>query len=1046
MSSPDVYLFPVTFSQQQLWYLNELDPDSTAYNIPLAFELEGVLDRSALERALVSVIARHDALRTSFRVVDGQVRQLVHAHQDVALHGLDLSHETDAVRQTRLRERKHAFARHHFDLAVSPLLAAELVKLDATQHVLLFCLHHIVVDHVSVLQIGRELTDAYAEIRRGQTPSATVGLQYPDYAVWQREHLTDDVLRDKLAYWSGVLAGKSQTLALPTDRVRPELQSFKGQELPIAFSEETSAGLRAYAQEHKLSAFVVMLSALGVLLQRYTGNRDIIVGCPFANRTSEELQDVVGLFMNLLPILVEVDPTTRFEQLAADVRRKVMRAQGLQDTPFEKIVQAVGVPRSAARNPLIQVWLTLQDGPLSLSLEGLVVKSEALHNGGAKLDLSFWFWDDGRVLRGLVEYNSDLFDPSTVGRFVEHLEQIVREVTLVKRSSISDIDLLTPAEREQSRRWNSTATDDVLPNLHDAFFRVAAADPQRVVLVTDRASITAGQLAEHADRIAAGLERNGVRAGQFVGVCLQRTEALVAALLGVQRLGAVHLPLDPTLPAERLAYMLEDSDTKVVLSEASTRRVLPTSGVEVLSVEVLGEERGAFRPGDIAGDQPAYLMYTSGSTGRPKGVLVPRRAVGNFLSAMLVRPGFEPSDVLLAVTTYAFDISVLELFLPLSVGATLRIADKSLSEDADALQACIRDEGITVLQATPSTWRLLRANGWEGARRLKALVGGEALSPELARWLVPRVRELWNMYGPTETTVWSTCQRIDDSNCDACPIGSPIANTTVRILDESLREQPAGIAGELVIGGLGLAAGYLNRPELTAERFALLASGERIYRTGDRAVLQPDGRLLHLGRSDEQVKIRGFRVELGEIEAVLSKAPDTDTVIVKDWRVSDSDHRLVAYCSSRSGAPLQAMSLRKHARGFLPAYMVPQHFVHVERFALNASGKIDRRALGPPSIQGVGTLAPESAPRNDAERYVAALWSELIGASVSSRTVNFFEAGGHSLLAIQAISRIKAERGVVLRPRDLMLENLAAIAHMLCGDADGRASGTSTRG
>jgi amino acid adenylation domain-containing protein len=1046
MSASDVYLFPVSFSQQQLWYLNELDPDSTAYNIPLAFELEGALDRSALERALVSVVARHDALRTSFRVVDGQVRQWVHADQDIALPSLDLSHESDAVRQARLQERKHAFARYRFDLAVSPLLVVELVKLDATRHVLLFCIHHIVVDHVSVLQIGRELSDGYAEIRRGQTPSATAGLQYPDYAVWQREHLTDDVLRDKLAYWSEVLGGKSQTLALPTDRARPELQSFKGHELPIVFSEEVSAGLRAYAQEHKLSAFVVMLAALGVLLQRYTGRRDIIVGCPFANRTSEELQDVVGLFMNLLPILVEVDPSSRFEHLAADVRRNVMRAQGLQDTPFEKIVQAVGVPRSAARNPLIQVWLTLQDGPLSLSFDGLVVKSEALHNGGAKLDLSFWFWDDGRVLRGLVEYNSDLFDPSTVARLAGHLEQIVREVTLAKRSSISDIELLTLAEREQSRRWNSTATEDVLPNLHDAFFRIAEADPQRVVLLTGSASITAGQLAEHADRIAAGLARNGVRAGQFVGVCLQRTEALVAALLGIQRLGAVHLPLDPSLPTERLAYMLEDSGTTVVLSEASTGRVLPSSGALVLPVEVLGEERGAFRPGEVDGDQPAYLMYTSGSTGRPKGVLVPRRAVGNFLSAMRVRPGFEPSDVLLAVTTYAFDISVLELFLPLSVGAKLRIADRSLSEDAEALQACIRDEGITVLQATPSTWRLLRANGWEGAPHLKALVGGEALSPELARWLVPRVRELWNMYGPTETTVWSTCERIDDSNSDVCPIGSPIANTTVRIVDESLREQPPGIAGELVIGGQGLAVGYLDRPELSAERFVLLASGERIYRTGDRAVLHPDGRLRHLGRSDEQVQIRGYRVELGEIEAVLSKAPDAETVIVKDWRVSDADHRLVAYCTSRSGAPLQAMSLRKHARGFLPAYMIPQHFVHVERFAVNASGKIDRRALGPPSVQSVGTLSPENAPRDGTERYVAAIWSELIGAPVLSRTVNFFEAGGHSLLAIQAISRIRAERGLALRPRDLMLENLAAIAHMLSGDSVGSTSETSSRG
>lgn len=1034
MSATDVYLFPVTFSQQQLWYLDQLDPDSTAYNIALAFELEGELDRAALERALATVIARHDALRTSFRVVDGQVWQRVQSQQGIALPGLDLSDQTDAARQVRLQDRKHAFARHRFDLAISPLVAAELVKLGATRHVFLFCIHHIVVDHASVLQIGRELTQVYGALRRGEPPSEVTGLQYPDYAVWQREQLTDDTLRDRLAYWTEALGGRAQTLDLPTDRARPELQSFKGDELAVGFSEAVSAGLRTYAQEHKLSTFVVLLSALGVLLHRYTGHRDIIVGCPFANRAAEELQDVVGLFMNLLPILVSVDPQADFEQLAAEVRRRVVRAQGLQDTPFEKIVQAVGVSRSAAQNPLIQVWFTFQDGPLALSFDGLAVESEALHNGGAKLDLSFWFWDDGPAIRGLVEYNTDLFDSASVRRLAAHLEQVVGELTLVRRSPISDVELLTPAERERSIRWNDTAAQPVLPDMHRAFFRIAHTDPRRVVLVTADASITAGQLAARADRIAAGLARRGVRSGQIVGVCLQRTDALVATLLGVQRLGAAYLPLDPTLPAERLAFMLDDSGAALVLSEASTRAVLPASGVTVLSLDELDEpdaDPAGFLPPDAAPDQLAYLMYTSGSTGRPKGVLVQRRAVGNFLSAMRQRPGLAPGDVLLAVTTYAFDISVLELFLPLSVGATLRLADRSLSEDADALQACIRDEGVTVLQATPATWRLLRENGWDGDRRLKALVGGEALSPELARWLVPRVRELWNMYGPTETTVWSTCVRIDDTNCDDPPIGSPIANTTVRIVDDALCELPPGIPGELVIGGLGLSAGYLDRPELTAARFARLASGEPIFRTGDRAVLRQDGQLRHLGRNDQQVQIRGYRVELGEIESVLVQAPDADTVIVRDWRVNDADHRLVAYCTSRSGAPLQAMTLRRHARRFLPAYMIPHHFVHLDRFPVNASGKIDRRALPAPSLHGLDAQGPASGLRNEAEQYVAAVWATLIGVPVVSRSANFFEAGGHSLLAIQAISRIRAERGVALTPRDFMLENLAAIAALI---------------
>jgi amino acid adenylation domain-containing protein len=1032
MSSSEVFAFPVTFSQQQLWYLHELAPESTAYNIPLAFETHGALDLAALDKAFAALVRRHDALRTSFGVVDEHVKQIVLSHVDFVLPVIDLSDEDEAVRKSRLAELKSSCARHRFDLAKAPLLFAQVVKLGAARHVLLLCIHHIVVDHLSVLQLGRELSELYSACRAGVVPQADGDrLQYPDYAVWQRELMTEEVIAKKLDYWVEALSGKTLALDLPTDRPRPRVQTFNGRELSVSFPEDLSAALRAYAQEQKLSVFVVMLTAFTVLLQKYTGHSDIIVGCPFANRQSEELHEVVGLFMNLLPIAVSVDSAHSFTTLAHEVRRQVMRAQGLQDTPFEKIVQAVSPTRDAAQNPVVQVWFTFQEAPLTLRIEDLEVASEPLHNGGAKLDLSLWFWDGGDAIQGLIEYNTDLFDAATVQRMAAHLRQIVRQVVFDGVASVGAVDLLTAEERARMLEWNATTNEAVLPDMHGAFFRLAAAEPHRVVLETRAGERTAGELAGRADAIAASLRSRGVRRGEIVGVCLERGESLLAALLAVLRCGGAYLPLDPTLPSERIAFMLEDSGARVVIAEAGTRGVLPPSREAPLLVEEVQLDPEA-PPFEAVVPEPAdtaYLMYTSGSTGRPKGVLVPHRAVGNFLAAMKACPGIDRADTMLAATTYAFDISVLELFLPLTVGAKVWIADRATSEDGEALKNCLEQRAITVLQATPSTWRLLRASGWGGAPKLKALIGGEALSPELAMWLVPRVRELWNMYGPTETTIWSTCARIDELGAAVCPIGKPIFNTTAWIVDESLRELPPGVQGELVIGGLGLSSGYLNRPELTAERFTRLpATGDAIYRTGDRAMWRSDGNLQHLGRNDHQVKIRGYRIELGEIESVLSKLPEADTVVVKDWRFSDADHRLVAYYTTRSGGPLEAMTLRKQARSFMPAYMVPQHFVHLAQFPLNASGKIDRRALLPPTAVSAGGGVADDQPQSEAEKYVAELWRELIGISYVSRGANFFDSGGHSLLAIQAISRMREERGVIISPRTLVLENLAEIA------------------
>lgn len=1042
----EVYQFPASFGQEQLWYLHEIAPGSSAYNIPFAFELAGQLDEAALERAFVALIERHDALRTGFMEANELLQQIVRTNVPFSLQTVDISSGTRVQRDLELRTLKQMCARHRFDLSQAPLLFVRLVRVDANHHVLLFCIHHIVVDHLSVLQLGNELGQLYGAFRfdgdaagtgaGGPVPGGGERLQFPDFVVWQREQMTDQVLAEKLQHWNSLLGDRPRSLELPTDRPRPALQTFAGAEFPVRLPPDLSSAVRNLAQEEKQSPFVLMLSALNVVLNKYTGQGQLIVGCPMANRQCEELNDVVGLFMNVLPVCIDVDEASGFDQLAQHVRRQVARSMALQDTPFERIVRAGEGIHSAARNPLVQVWFTFQDAPLELALPGLVVESEALHNGGAKLDLSLWFWDDGHCIQGLIEYNTDLFDRNTVQRFMQHLTQVLLQVTDVPRMNVSEVSLLTEHERQMAQsQCARTYRADVLPTMHEAFFLRAAAQPEWPVLTTGTGTISAGRLVARADAISSQLQRQGVLPGDVVGVCLERGAALLPALLGVLRCGAAYLPLDPALPVERIAYMLEDSRARVVIAEQATREALPPTGLRIVMADMvpLLAPSDRFLPHAPGPEDLAYLMYTSGSTGRPKGVRIPHGAVGNFLSAMHERPGIGEDDVLLAVTIYAFDISVLELFLPLAFGARVLVADRVAVADGEALQRLIDAGGVTMLQATPSTWRLLRAAGWEGKAGLKALVGGESLPPELAHWLVPRVGALWNMYGPTECTVWSSCAQIDDGNCSQCPVGLPVANTSIHIVDDNLRLLPLGIPGELVIGGRGLSMGYLNRAELTKERFVRLPeTGEEVYRTGDRAVWR-DGQLQHLGRNDDQVKVRGFRIELGEIEAVLAKLPELESVAARTWAVGDDDHRIAAYYCSRSGDCIPDVVLREHARSFLPSYMLPQNFVHLPGIPLLPNGKIDRNALpvpiGKPESAFVPSAESQMAPH---ERLLLDVCRELIGSDAIALDDNFFDAGGHSLLALTMVSRIEARTGSRLPVLKIARSSLRALAAEIC--------------
>jgi amino acid adenylation domain-containing protein len=1039
--SRELFVFPTTYSQRQLWYLQAAKPDSSAYNIPLAFELRGQLDGAALSAALQALAARHDILRTCFRQREDRIEQVVDSAVSIELEVLGCDALAESERAAAVATEKLRIARHVFDLSQPPLVIARLLVLGPQRHVLLLCLHHILVDHWSVLQFGRELEALYSALRRGGDAGLSEPeLQYPDYAVWQQEALDAEALQARLPAFVEALRDYPRVLDVFTDHPRPTQQSFVGSEVRLAFDAELSAGLRAYAQQRQQTLFTVLLAGVGLLLRGLCGHDRLIVGCPFANRGAEELEQVMGLFMNLLPVGIEVDPERGFDALVAEVRRRVMRVQGLQDTPFEKLVQALGVHRDPARNPLVQTWFTFQDAPMALRLDGLEVESEALPNGGSKLDLSWWFWDDGERLQGLIEYDSALFEAGTMERYGQRLQALLRQAIAQPQAPVGGFSLVAAEEREAlqaastapapRRDWRSP---------HAPFFSRAQRDPQRIVLRAADGELDAGTLAARADAIAAALRERGIGRGDVVALCCPRDSRLVASLLGVLRAGAAYLPIDPDLPDERIAYLLEDAGAQIAIATPELTAHFATLAVEVLDPAVLRAAPPEFEP---AAEDPAalaYLIYTSGSTGRPKGVRIPCGAVGNFLASMVEQPGLGEDDRLLALTTCAFDIAVLEIFGALASGALLVLGDRQLLENPVDLIHRIESESISVLQATPATWRLLRAAGWEGSSRLRALCGGEPLGTGLAAWLLPRVAELWNLYGPTESTVWSSLQRIGEDQLRHCPIGLPIASTGLHVLDAQRRVLPAGVIGELAITGAGLAEGYHRREALTAERFFTLPeSGERAYLTGDRVLREPCGRLRHLGRADHQLKIRGFRIEPGEIEACLCALPGIGAAVVGEWRIDESDQRLVAWVAVEPGAEPEIANLRRELGRSLPAYMLPQHVVALSALPRLPNGKLDRAALPWPSDAAAPGAAqtPIRAASVDegldaSSLQVLEIARELLGSDAVELSDNFFDAGGHSMLALQFAARLEQASGLRLPLLSIAQGSLGLLAEEL---------------
>jgi amino acid adenylation domain-containing protein len=1025
---------PLSFSQQRLWFLQRLEPESPFYNIAAEVRLTGELDVPVLGRALAEVARRHEVLRGAFVEREHGPRVRVAPPRPVGMPVVDLSALPPAEADRLAGDLILAEARRGFDLTAGLLLRVLLLKVGSREHRVVLTIHHVASDGWSIGVLVQEVGTLYAAFRRGgRSPLPELPFQYADFAAWQRGWLQGEVLEKELAHWRAKLEGVAPVLELPLDRPRPEHRSDRGATRTVVLPVELAQSVERLSRGEGVSLFMTLLAAFAALLGRYSGRRDPVIGYPVANRDRSDIERMIGLFLNTLVLRVDLAGDPAFRALLGRVRDEVLEAQSHAQLPFERLVEELRLERSLSHNPLFQVLFVLQNTPASaLEIPGLAVESAIVDLEVSLFDLSFRFEKAGDTLLGRLEYSRDLFEATTIERLAGHYTRLLAGAVADPGAPLSELPLLSEADLHQMvREWSDSGragAEVCLPQLWEA---QAGRTPQAPALTVGEETLSYAELDRRATRLARRLRRMGVGPESRVGILLERSAELVVALLGTLKAGGAYVPLDPALPAERLAWILGDTGVAVLLTEekpAASLAVPPACRVLNLDVErqsLAAESAAPLAPWAVP-DDLAYVIHTSGSTGRPKGVMVTHRALVNFLTSMRERPGLTAADTLLAVTTLSFDIAALEIFLPLVVGARVVLASAGGAVDGTVLASLVARSGATALQATPATWRMLLDNGASALAPLQGMCGGEALAPGRAAELAARTRSFWNLYGPTETTVWSTVQSITPvTGGRTVPIGRPIANTRVLLLDDDGQPVPLGATGHLHIGGLGLARGYLCQPELTAERWVPdpwpVAPGDRLYRTGDLARFLTDGTLEYLGRGDQQVKLRGFRIELGEIEAVIREHPGVSeaAVVFLDGAGDLAEGCLVAYVVGRDAGAPAAAELRAFLRGRLPFYMLPAFFAALPRLPLTPGGKVDRKRLvaqGRPERDTKRGRAPETP----AEKLLAPLFAEILKLEAAGVDANFFDLGGHSLLATQLISRLRQKLGVEVPLRVLL--------------------------
>jgi amino acid adenylation domain-containing protein len=1010
----DGYLAP-SFSQQRLWFLEQFDQDSTAYNIPCWLRFRGVLDVDALNRSFQEVIRRHEVLRTSLINVEGAPKGLVRSASEWNMEVRSLLETPVALREEEVKRIASAEAQRRFDLSSGALVRACLVALGPQDHALIVTIHHIAADGWSLGVLTAELTELYEAFRKGQaSPLPDLSIQYADYAHWHRRHVENGVFQSEISYWRKQLRAPLAVMDLPTDRPRPAAMRFEGAIHRQILGADVQESVRTFAIAGRTTPFVVLLSAFEILLFRYSSQTDVIVGTATAGRSGTELEKLIGLFINNLVLRTDLSGNPTGTDVISRVRDTVLSAFAHENAPLDHLVDVLHPQRELNRTPLFQVMFILQNFSAARpELPGLTLEPLEFDPGTSRYDLTIEASEDEHHrLRLLWQYNTDLFDASTIERMEQNYLQVLERLMAQPQLPISDLPIVSAAERRQLLApVERIAYPEVC--VHEWFAQQAARTPDAVAVVCGGERLGYRELRERANRLSNRLRAMGVGPDVLAALCLQRSVDMLVAVLAVLTAGGAYVPLDPQYPPERLAFMLEDSGAAVLVTEEGLLDVLPQ---RTLPRICLDRDRATLLAGSPAspatGVSPhhlAYVLYTSGSTGKPKGVEVTHRSAVNLLASMQREFNVGPQDRLLAVTTLSFDIAGLELFLPLVSGAQVILASRETAWNGTALAALLLQSGATIMQATPVTWRLLLDAGWTGTPGLKILCGGEALPLELSNRLLATGGEVWNLYGPTETTIWSTVHRVGDRTGPA-PIGKPIANTEAYVLDPSRQLTPIGVPGELYLGGDGLARGYLGRPELTTEKFVAhpFRPGERLYRTGDLVRWLGAGNLEYLGRMDDQIKLRGYRIELGEIEVVLERQPGIQQAVVVVQEVAPGDQRLTAYVVARGGAAIDPTTLREALSRQLSDYMLPSSFVRLNALPLTPNKKVDRKALSALPFE-VPVSTVYVPPRNGAEQKVAAIWQELLKTDRIGVTDNFFDLGGYSLLVVQLQNRLRRQ-------------------------------------
>lgn len=1007
---------PVSYAQQRLWFLNQLRGTTVEYNLPDALRLRGAFDFQALQRSISAVIERHESLRTHFAVVDEKPVQMIAPARPIELVVEDLSTLDEMSQQERVGAAMRWAAEEPFDLANGPVFRFKLIKLGEHDHVLLRVFHHIVWDAWSWGIFDQEFTQLYnAYLEGNESPLSPLAVQYADFALWQREWLNDEVLRGQLAYWKKQLSGIPEQLDLSKDRARGLLQTFAGDFCHVSLPVEQTTGLKRLAQTNNATLYMTLLSAFAVLLQRYSGQDDIVVGSPIANRQETSLERMIGFFVNTLPMRVKVKPEQSFRDLLFSVRGATLEAYLHQDLPFEKLVEELSPQRILNTTPIFQVLFVLQNAPVnSQKLKGLEVEPLMGYELTVRYDLELHIWEREGRIECYWMYSRSLFDRWRMEQMARHYARLLGSIVASPEKPVREMEMFGEEDQRLLEEWNDTQKQYPSHALvHELFEQQVELCPDATAVIFEGEGITYLDLNQRANRLAHDLRRAGAGPEILVGVCMERSVEMVVGLLGILKAGGAYLPLDPDYPPERQAFIMEEARIRVVLTQEKFSKSLPNIGLKIISLDAKeqGEEVVVNPKSVVLPENLAYVIYTSGSTGKPKGAMNTHGALLNRLLWMQEKYVLHPGDKVLQKTPFTFDVSVWEFFWPLMTGACLVLARPGGHRDGNYLVQLIQEQAISTLHFVPSmlaAFLQVTEKGQCGGMR-RVICSGESLPAEMAHEFLSRFdAELHNLYGPTEAaidvTYWKCPKHYEGLST---PIGRPIANLQIHVLDQELQHVAIGVAGELYIGGKGLGRGYLMRADWTAERFVPnpfpRASGERLYRTGDKGRYLADGNIEFLGRLDYQVKIRGFRIELGEIEAVLCQHPEVASAVVVAW--GDNEKRLVGYFVPNEGKVEDVTRLRDYLKEKLPEYMVPAQFVQLEQMPLTSSGKVDRRAL--PAPESSAAIKGYVGPSTAVERLLTEIWAEVLSVERVGINDNFFDLGGHSILAISLLARVK---------------------------------------